>query len=642
MQEPPKSVEEFLKFQNWDYWPREINWADKDTWTDSLNKIKEDSSFASVYTQLWSNVPRIFERITIMDSRLGEHSLLLQEHASNLSEQDTLISKTSSYEKLKRHKAFLKKYQKRKKIMLSAEMETEKNIEGYNFSGFKTSELTELPRHLDAKQIYLFILKARNFDERVFRIWKMHFLSEASIALLHDCFWWWFLYKFKPDRKDQDCLFDRIAESFVALFMSIPISRKDAFFQVYPDCLAQAIYATFLEAFPESSNLFNDQFKEDLGNNIYLWLSGLKPQKGFWAHWKLKDLSSTTIHGSRKAAAKSLQKRLARSQERLAASFDFNMAKILKNPRAYTIPTSKENSSLSGPKAKSHYCSIGPEFYRILFNFGGQSPVILYYLKMHEIEGISKTSKQKKIKLTEILQEPYPFLKLGFNMIRSSDFAVGRCQADRGSHTGHPSPWAPLSAQYFSVYAKMPKQGYKKYHRSLLHLVPRLLGEERSPQILEIRGCSQGVSRTRVGPQNRGGVGRRGRGSVAAAECGPASEAAGRQTRGRSSRRAEPQRGRQGGLTAGAPGLEWSLGWSSKPKAGREMKRINEEIKHLRQQRERINKEADRVQTKTIKKPYEAKNDFEMFPHKLVRAWTGQWIADQQVDGLMSDMKVPL
>lgn len=37
---------------------------------------------------------------------------------------------------------------------------------------------------------------------------------------------------FKPDRESQDCLFDRISESYVSLFMSIPLSRKDTFFQV--------------------------------------------------------------------------------------------------------------------------------------------------------------------------------------------------------------------------------------------------------------------------------------------------------------------------------------------------------------------------------------------------------------------------
>ncbi|XP_024305633.1 protein FAM227B isoform X19 [Homo sapiens] len=273
MQEPPKSIEEFLKFQNWDYWPREIHFRDDDKWSCTLKKIKEDSSFVSIYTHLWENVPRIFEALLIMESKLKEYSLILQNHTSEIFKWKSMISETSSYRKLERYGEFLKKYHKKKKIM-----------------------------------------------ERVFKIWKTHFLSEASIALLHDSFWWWFLHKFRPDRENQDCLFDRISESYVTLFMSIPLSRKDAFFQIYPDCLAQAIYATFHEAFPESSYLFNDEFKEDLGNNIFLWCSGLKPQKGFWIHWKLKELSTTTIHGSKKAPAKSVKERIADSQEHISTS----------------------------------------------------------------------------------------------------------------------------------------------------------------------------------------------------------------------------------------------------------------------------------------------------------------------------------
>uniref|UniRef100_A0A8C9ABV3 Protein FAM227B n=1 Tax=Prolemur simus TaxID=1328070 RepID=A0A8C9ABV3_PROSS len=286
MQEPPQNIEEFLKFQNWDYWPRDICFVDDDEWSRTLNKIKEDSSFDSIYTHLWENVPRIFESIITMESRLNECALLLQNHASKIFEWTSMICKPSSYRKLEKYRTLLKKYHKKEKMMLSDEMETEKNIEGCSFTGFKSNELTQLPRHLDAERIYLFILKAHNFEERIFKIWKTHFLSEASIALLHDSFWWWFLHKFK----------------------------------VYPDCLAQAIYVTFLEAFPESSKLFNDEFKEDLGNNIFLWLSGLKPQKGFWTHWKLKELSTTTIHGSKKPPPKSIKERIASSQERISHS----------------------------------------------------------------------------------------------------------------------------------------------------------------------------------------------------------------------------------------------------------------------------------------------------------------------------------
>ncbi|KAL6082718.1 hypothetical protein STEG23_016473 [Scotinomys teguina] len=89
---------------------------------------------------------------------------------------------------------------------------------------------------------------------------------------------------------------------------------------VYPDCLAQAIYAAFQESFPESSDLFNDEFKEDLGNTIFLWLSGLKPPEGFWTHWRLKELCTTTIHGCKRAPLKSVKQRLISSQERIASS----------------------------------------------------------------------------------------------------------------------------------------------------------------------------------------------------------------------------------------------------------------------------------------------------------------------------------
>ncbi|XP_044086894.1 protein FAM227B-like [Neovison vison] len=285
MQKPPRNIEEFLKFQNWDYWPREIHFGNSDEWLHTVKKIKEDSSFTSIYTHLWGTVPRIHEAVMAMETRLGECSVLLKSHASKIFEWKSITFDTSSKGNLERYKTFLRKYHRRKKIMLSEEMETKKTVEGFTFSGFKTNELTQLPRHLDAEQIYLFILKAHNFDEKVFKIWKTHFLSEASIALLHDSFWWWFLHKFK----------------------------------VYPDCLSQAIYATFQEAFPESSNLFNDEFKEELGNNIFLWLSGLKPQKGFWTHWDLKELITTTIHGTKKAPSTSVKDRIKKSQTRITA-----------------------------------------------------------------------------------------------------------------------------------------------------------------------------------------------------------------------------------------------------------------------------------------------------------------------------------
>ncbi|XP_058521863.1 protein FAM227B [Ochotona princeps] len=340
-QEPPKSFEEFLQFQNLDYWPKEIGFQNN-KWIHLLRSVKEDSSFISIYSYLWNTVPRIDEALVKMDSRLHECSLLLKHHACRIFEWNDMISKTTAFEKLERYKTFIKKYDKKRKIMLSDMMMTKKNIEGCNFSGFKRNELTQLPRHLDAERIYIFVLKSHNYDERVFKTWKIHFLSEASIALLHDCFWWWFLHKFKTHRENQDYLFDRISESYATLFVSIPLNRKDTFFQIYPDCLAQAIYVTFQEAFPESSELFNDEFKEDLGNTIFLWLSGLKPPRGFWTHWKLKELSTITTHGSTKTPAKSIKQKNRNGEEHV--SDDMDTTKMLKNARVSLSSTFKEVS----------------------------------------------------------------------------------------------------------------------------------------------------------------------------------------------------------------------------------------------------------------------------------------------------------
>nr|XP_034350915.1 protein FAM227B [Arvicanthis niloticus] len=407
VQEPPRSFEEFLKSQNWDYWPRDVHFRDDDTWEDTLKKLEEALSYTSIYSYLWTNVPRLYEIVDSLESKLKESSHLLQHHASRLFESDRMISKKRPYPNLERYKAFVKEHYRPKKIALSDQMETEKNIEGCAFI-FKQNEPTQLPRHLDAKQIYLFVLRTYNFEEKVFKVWRTHILSDCSIALLHDSFWWWFLHKFKPDKKDQDYLFDRIAESYVTLFIKIPLRRKDAFFQMYPDCLTQAIYTTFQESFPESSSVFNDNFKEDLGNTIFLWLSGLKPETGFWTHWKLPDLCTTAIHGSRRIPL-NLKKSIISGQEHSPAIIDLKIQDILKNPRAYTMPVLKEESTASRVTTKqSHYRSLGPEFYKVLFDFRGQSPLILYYLKMHELGGISVTHNLKGSKFTKILREPSP------------------------------------------------------------------------------------------------------------------------------------------------------------------------------------------------------------------------------------------
>ena len=60
-----------------------------------MKKIKEDSSFTSIYTHLWGNVLRVDDAAMAMESRLAECSILLKNHASEIFEWNRIISRTS-------------------------------------------------------------------------------------------------------------------------------------------------------------------------------------------------------------------------------------------------------------------------------------------------------------------------------------------------------------------------------------------------------------------------------------------------------------------------------------------------------------------------------------------------------------------
>jgi len=66
------------------------------------------------------------------------------------------------------------------------------------------------------------------------KFWKKVFQSEASITMMHDTFWWIYIQKFGGSKyaSDRNKLFDRISDSFVALFMSINMEIKDKIFEV--------------------------------------------------------------------------------------------------------------------------------------------------------------------------------------------------------------------------------------------------------------------------------------------------------------------------------------------------------------------------------------------------------------------------
>ncbi|KAF6037363.1 FAM227B [Bugula neritina] len=166
-----------------------------------------------------------------------------------------------------------------------------KDVNFTNFPGYRAKELAELPGQLEAPQLLHRVTQAQDFDTGFAKFWKKIFLSEASIAVVHDLFWWTFMKIFKPGTQtDQDQVFDRLADSFAALFFSIHPDTRDKIFKVYPGVLAQAIYMIFHDAFPESHRMFGPLFKEEVVGYCWELTTGTKPPPRTWNEWDLEGL----------------------------------------------------------------------------------------------------------------------------------------------------------------------------------------------------------------------------------------------------------------------------------------------------------------------------------------------------------------
>ncbi|KAJ7994820.1 hypothetical protein DPEC_G00253430 [Dallia pectoralis] len=148
------------------------------------------------------------------------------------------------------------------------------DVKDYNYPGFDKVEGTDIPglpeafAHLDS------ISEAQGFNSGFLKIWRPFFLSDLSLAVLKDTFWWFFLNGFKPNVVEENQLFDRISGEYVSLLMTVQRELKDKLFKVYADCLAQAVYVAFYRAFPGSLKHLGDDFKTNLTDVISLWVSG--------------------------------------------------------------------------------------------------------------------------------------------------------------------------------------------------------------------------------------------------------------------------------------------------------------------------------------------------------------------------------
>eukprot|EP01043_Picozoa_sp_COSAG02_P026332 COSAG02_NODE_1515_length_12187_cov_37.042025_4_plen_592_part_00 len=126
-------------------------------------------------------------------------------------------------------------------------------------------------------------------NERKRAWWASHFLSEESVAVVQDSFWWFFVGQKEQDQRplggwergqnpyphQRYQLFDRAADNFALLFMRIQDSKKDDFFANYHDALAQSIFSAWWTAFPKSRHKFDKPaFRQNICSMVAEWTTG--------------------------------------------------------------------------------------------------------------------------------------------------------------------------------------------------------------------------------------------------------------------------------------------------------------------------------------------------------------------------------
>ncbi|XP_071794283.1 protein FAM227B-like isoform X3 [Asterias amurensis] len=303
-----------------------------------------------------------------------------------------------------------------------------RSVETTTFPGFSRSELTELPHGLEAPQILDRITKAQDFNTGFNKFWKKLFLSEASVAVMQDTFWWFFLQEYQPKQSsDQNKLFNRIADSFVALFTSVNPEIKDKFFAVYSDCLAQSVFAGYWEAFIDSHKSFDSKFKQKIATLCSEWVAGIKPGPDAWDHWDVKRLQPKSMNKEKEEDKKKV---VLIKEGKINKEADFSIS--------VDVPSDEENSSegalaagmsreatqltnkslrfhaaagaalpaIPPMQTESHQIGPGPDFERVLFNIQGRSPLIAHYLYMKDLAGNEHIGRN--VRRTEVANIPPP------------------------------------------------------------------------------------------------------------------------------------------------------------------------------------------------------------------------------------------
>ncbi|GFS23120.1 protein FAM227B-like [Elysia marginata] len=288
--------------------------------------------------------------------------------------------------------------------------------------------------------------------------------------------------------EDKDCLFDRIADSYVALFTSINTDVKDKFLSVYPDCLAQGLLCAYKEAFPESKYRFNEEFKQYLVNLIYEWVTGLRPVPGVWRSWdeEALDLNQTSRENEtakKMMEAAALHKKVelsldmdafSKTIEKLGSNSSASPAAIISREITKTSNFVPSRSRTTSTLKESHQIGPGPDYERVKFNTSGRSPLIAHYLHMRQL----RTYKQPGMKV-----DGSPLISHKFFMTR---IKITFTKHLRNSDLDSQTPDGPTYQQFIATTLNKADTLSREYSR---------LCEQTSAEIIELERRKRDTNR---------------------------------------------------------------------------------------------------------------------------------------------------
>ncbi|XP_073498805.1 protein FAM227A isoform X2 [Phyllobates terribilis] len=308
-----------------------------------------------------------------------------------------------------------------------------KLVELYQFPGFSHCGPLPLPHDISPRTIIEKVVSAhKNTGAKICSTKELHRILRTAVfqKILLDCYWWIFLHRYIPNAECQSKLFDRVAENYIQLLTLCQGSyHGDAFLNVFPSVLSQAVYCSFCFSFPQSMHQFqSDDFKTQLCNLLWQWFGGICPISRVYNTWdylnleptdettnmkakqkkdsdafwfslsnaeELNGFSSTlgfrsrkcsVLKPSRKNSSAANQTSLHKKKATISLSNEHlqflpdseakKVAKLKKDTGSFKVTQTKE----------SHSASHTTNVIHLMFNLRGHSPLVQYYLEKQKAD----------------------------------------------------------------------------------------------------------------------------------------------------------------------------------------------------------------------------------------------------------------